>query len=207
MDNSNKDLLDASDATESDVTEEAIVGILQELFPHGDSLFLDLTLSELKGYSAKNYDYAAGGDANGNFFRVSSILGLYPGLKLSDPRVVAFVYLMKQVDNVLWSFSRGFEGKVEDIDPRLFDVGVYVKIIRILHQRLKEKENQSGEWGDPPVSGRLSCAKPNLSNVPHSEVDRPCAECIEILDADPSWSCNTCGFTMLDIREYLGDSE
>jgi len=51
---------------------------------------------------------------------------------------------MKQWDQVLWSLSRGFEGKIEGIDPRLFDIGVYVKITRILNLRM-QAEGKDGE--------------------------------------------------------------
>jgi hypothetical protein len=47
-----------------------------------------LTQRELNLYKAKNRDYTQGGSTFGNFERVSSILALYPKLKLSDPRMV-----------------------------------------------------------------------------------------------------------------------
>jgi len=91
-----------------------------------------LILEEFALYKAKNKDYTQGGDVYGNFKRVSSILSLYPKLKLSNPQVVAVVYLMKQLDATLWMLSEGYEGKVENIDTRLTDVSVYAKIIRLL---------------------------------------------------------------------------
>jgi len=91
-----------------------------------------LTQKELELYQAKNKDYTKGGDAYGNFKRVASILSLYPKLKLSDPRIVAMVYLMKQLDSALWMLSEGYEGEVENIDTRLTDVHIYAKIIRLL---------------------------------------------------------------------------
>jgi len=91
-----------------------------------------LTMAELALYSAKNKDYTNGGSPYGNFERVASILSLYPKLKLSDPRIVAMVYLMKQLDAALWMLSEGYEGEVENIDTRLTDVHVYAKIIRLL---------------------------------------------------------------------------
>ena len=92
----------------------------------------ELTLKELELYRAKNKDYTKGGSPFGNFERVSSILSLYPKLKLSNPQVVAMVYLMKQLDSVLWMLSEGYEGEVENIDTRLTDVHVYAKIARLL---------------------------------------------------------------------------
>ncbi len=105
----------------------------------GDPIFHQITKDEITLYNRKNFDYAGGGsDPNGNFNRVSAILAMYPGLSLSDPRVVAFVYMMKQVDQVLFSLSRGFEGKVEGIDARMMDVHVYAKIVRVLDAHIRE---------------------------------------------------------------------
>jgi len=92
----------------------------------------ELTQKELELYRAKNKDYTKGGSPYGNFERVASILSLYPKLKLSDPRIVGMVYLMKQLDAALWMLSEGYEGEVENIDTRLTDVHVYAKIIRLL---------------------------------------------------------------------------
>lgn len=92
----------------------------------------ELTQQELELYRAKNNDYTQGGDTFGNFKRVSSILVLYPKLKLSNPQVVGIVYLLKQLDAALWMLSEGYQGKVENIDTRLTDVGVYAKIIRLI---------------------------------------------------------------------------
>ena len=91
-----------------------------------------LTQQELDLYKAKNKDYTKGGSPFGNFERVASILSLYPKLKLSDPRIVGMVYLMKQLDAALWMLNEGYEGEVENIDTRLTDVHVYAKIIRLL---------------------------------------------------------------------------
>uniref|UniRef100_A0A6M3IF92 Uncharacterized protein n=1 Tax=viral metagenome TaxID=1070528 RepID=A0A6M3IF92_9ZZZZ len=91
-----------------------------------------LTQQELELYQAKNKDYTNGGSPYGNFERVASILSLYPKLKLSDPRIVAMVYLMKQLDSCLWMLNEGYEGEVENIDTRLTDVHVYAKIIRLM---------------------------------------------------------------------------
>jgi hypothetical protein len=94
-----------------------------------------LTQQELDLYRAKNRDYTQGGSPYGNFERVASILSLYPKLKLSDPRIVAMVYLMKQLDSCLWMLSEEYEGEVENIDTRLTDVHVYAKIIRLLGEK------------------------------------------------------------------------
>ena len=93
----------------------------------------ELTQKELALYQTKNKDYTGNkGDPFGNFKRVSSILALYPKLNLANPQVVAMVYLMKQLDSVLWMMSERYEGEVENIDTRLTDVHVYAKIARLL---------------------------------------------------------------------------
>ncbi len=94
--------------------------------------FEELTQRELGLHKAKNRDYAQGGDTYGNLQRVSSILSLYPKLNLADARVVAAVYMLKQLDAALWMLSEGYEGKVENIDARLADVHIYAKIMRLL---------------------------------------------------------------------------
>ena len=94
----------------------------------------ELTQRELELYRAKNKDYTQGGDLFGNFKRVSVIMMLYPKLKLSDPRVVAMVYLMKQLDAALWMLSEGYEGEIEGINDRLMDISVYAKILILLNE-------------------------------------------------------------------------
>lgn len=106
----------------------------------GDPVFHQITEAEIAFYDKKNYDYAGGGsDPNGNFNRVSTILALYSGLSLADPRVVALVYMMKQLDQVLFSLSRGFEGAIEGIDERMTDVHVYAKIVRVLDFHIRKE--------------------------------------------------------------------
>ena len=111
---------------------EKIVKELRKLFPHGHPRFTEMTLDELALHSDKNHDYARGGDPLGNFNRVALILAQYPGLKLSNPAVVAAVYMLKQLDACLWMLSQGFEGDVENTDTRLTDVHVYAKIMRLI---------------------------------------------------------------------------
>lgn len=102
---------------------------LREEFPHGHPAFLPITVRELELHSKKNHDYAAGGSPLGNFERVAAILGLYPNLRLSDQRVVALTYALKQLDAVLWGLSENIEHKVEGINERLQDISVYSKIV------------------------------------------------------------------------------
>lgn len=105
---------------------------MRQRYPHGHSAFLPITLKELELHSVKNHDYAKGGPALGNFDRVSAILALYPNLKLSDRRVVALVYALKQLDAVLWGLSENIEHKVEGLNARLQDISVYAKIIQCM---------------------------------------------------------------------------
>jgi hypothetical protein len=99
---------------------------------HGHPLFKEFTEQELELHSAKNRDYAQGGNPLGNFYRVSAIKSLYPGLHWDSPVGVALGYLLKQLDAAFWMLAQGYEGKVENIDTRLTDVHVYAKLARIL---------------------------------------------------------------------------
>jgi hypothetical protein len=103
------------------------------LMYHGHPKFYDLTKEEIELYSAKNKDYAQGGDPLGNFKRVSAIKSLYPNLKWDSPTGVALGYMLKQLDAAFWMLAQGYEGEVENVDTRLRDVHIYIKIARILH--------------------------------------------------------------------------
>lgn len=115
-------------------TPTDIRSLLREDFPHGHANFLPITLNELQLHSDKNHDYAAGGSALGNFERVAAILALYPGLNLSDKKVVALVYALKQLDAVLWGMAKGIKQKVEGLKERLGDISVYSKIVMCMVQ-------------------------------------------------------------------------
>jgi hypothetical protein len=107
---------------------------LRKAFPHGHPEFTKKLVQEAELHSNKNFDYASGGNPLGNFLRVSKILKLYPGLELSDPAVVAAVYMLKQLDAYFWIKSNKIETKSEGIQERLGDVSVYSKIIAIIEQ-------------------------------------------------------------------------
>lgn len=107
---------------------------LRALYPHGHPDFLPKLIAEAKLHSDKNKDYAGGGDPLGNFTRVAGICSLYPGLTLSDPTVIALVYALKQIDQILWSLARGYEGDIEGIEGRAQDVSVYFKLADLLHK-------------------------------------------------------------------------
>lgn len=122
------------------LTDAELLKQLKERFGHGDPEYMGITMDEILMYSAKNRDYAGGNDdeivdPNGNFDRVAAFFSMYPGLSLADPRVISLVYMMKQVDQVFHSLSRGYEGSVEGLDPRLADIHIYSKICRTLNRR------------------------------------------------------------------------
>ena len=112
--------------------------MIDEKYGHPD--FYVITEDELKLYSEKNKDYTLGGDPLGNFNRVSAIKKIYPGLPWESPIGVALGYMLKQLDAAFYMLSKGYEGEVENVDTRLRDVHVYVKIARVLHrQHFKKK--------------------------------------------------------------------
>lgn len=99
---------------------------------HGHPRFYELTKKMEELHSAKNKDYAQGGDALGNFKRVSTMLEAF-GIKLT-PAQIGFIYLMKQVDAAGRMLFQGYEGETETLDKRLEDMGVYPILIRILYE-------------------------------------------------------------------------
>ncbi len=109
---------------------------LRNEFPHGHKHYLPVALKQLELHSQKNWDYASGGDPLGNFDRVAAILGNYPNLKLSDRRVVALVYALKQIDAVLWGINSNITQKVEGLDSRLDDIAVYATIVQCMNSEV-----------------------------------------------------------------------
>jgi len=114
---------------------QEIINKLRELFPDGDPEFVELAIKEMDLYSRKNHDYSGNELPFGNFQRVACILSLYPGLEVSDSVVVSLIYLLKQLDAVLRLKASKTAAKVEGIDSRLADIGVYAKIARIMEAR------------------------------------------------------------------------
>jgi hypothetical protein len=101
--------------------------------PEGHPFFYKQLTEEATLHAAKNHDYTAGGYSLGNFQRVAGILARYPGLDLADPAVVALVYVLKQLDAVLWGLAHPtLVHKVEGLHPRLTDISVYAKLVRCL---------------------------------------------------------------------------
>lgn len=101
---------------------------LSERFPYGHKGFIPLLWEEAWLHDAKNHDYASGGSPLGNFERVSTILALYPNLNLNRPCVVALVYMLKQLDAILWGLNQKIEHRVEGYKSRYQDVSVYSKL-------------------------------------------------------------------------------
>jgi len=126
-------------------TIDDVVTSLKTLFPHGHDDFIPMLIDEVQTHSEKSYDYAAGGAPLGNFKRVSAIMALYPDLKLSDPRVVAFMYMVKHIDAVLWGLNTGIPKTVEGLPGRLADISVYAKLMAIL-----ERERHNSVQGTEP---------------------------------------------------------
>jgi hypothetical protein len=121
--------------------ESEFIAAMRLVFPHGHEDFLPTTLKEMELHSLKNHDYAKGGSALGNFERVSAILALYPGLNPSDKRVIALVYMLKQLDAVLWGIAKGIAHKVEGLNERLGDISIYSKIVMCMNlQDAREKD-------------------------------------------------------------------
>jgi hypothetical protein len=122
--------------------KEEMLAKLKELYPNGHERYIPILLDMMELHNIKNHDYAAGGDALGNFNRVATFLGQYPGLKLEDPFVVAITYMMKQLDAALWLKSNGHTAKVEGIGKRMDDVIVYSAIAKIIEEDKVSKKNE-----------------------------------------------------------------
>jgi len=99
---------------------------------HGHPRFYELTKEMEELHSAKNNDYARGGNPLGNFKRVSDTLKSY-GINLS-PAQVSFIYMMKQVDSAGRMLFMDYEGDTEGFEQRMFDVGVY-SLLTIINKK------------------------------------------------------------------------
>lgn len=124
--------IEALTASKAEGMTDTITDRLKKIFPHGHENFIPLSVEEMGLHSRKNYDYASGGDPLGNFIRVAKILSLYPGFPIDTPVGVLSVYVLKQLDAVLWGLAKKIKHVVEGLDQRLQDISVYSKIARIL---------------------------------------------------------------------------
>jgi hypothetical protein len=201
------------------LSENTIRDAMKELFPNGDPKFLEIMMNQIDLYNRKNKDYASAKegeefDPNGNFNRVSTIMSLYPGLSLSDPRVFALALLMKQFDQVCWSLSRGFEGEVEGLDPKLQDIVVYFVIIRCLNAHMAEQRaaleaiveemvfEESGAANDVLKPQSVPCIECGVvMTLGPKSIRRVCWECdaaeVTPLDSDRAWCQCGCGNTVV----------
>lgn len=129
----NEDWLQANMPTAHEILVGPMVEeALRVIYPNGHKQYLPVVLKQLQLHSDKSGDYAAGGHVFGNFQRVAAILSNYPNLKLSDQRVVALVYALKQIDAVLWGINSNITHKVEGLAPRLDDIAVYATIVQCM---------------------------------------------------------------------------
>lgn len=126
---------------------------LKDIFPYGHKDFIPMCLEEMELHSKKNHDYARKGNPLGNFYRVSAAL-TDMGYEIS-PEMVGMTYLMKQLDAAVQMISQVYEGKIEGVDKRLEDVGVYVKLVRILCREQKNLGIIQRMGGDDKYRERL----------------------------------------------------
>ena len=103
-----------------------------------DLKFIELSKEEIRTHELKTKDYTMNGDSLGNFKRVSQIMAMY-NLDMGTPEGVCIGYMMKQLDCVLWQLSENYEG-IEGTQDRLLDIGVYIKILRILLEERSENK-------------------------------------------------------------------
>ena len=153
------------------VDELAFVDALRAIFPHGHEDFLPTTVKELELHSVKNHDYARGGDSLGNFNRVAAILALYPGLDLSDRRVIALVYAMKQLDAVLWGLAKKIVHKVEGLNDRLQDISVYSKIVMCMNTEDARNAEIDRQFGMDLSSSATAEEGPSLYRGAHADIN------------------------------------
>lgn len=105
---------------------------LRAVHPHGHPSFISKVLKDIELHSKKNHDYAAGGSPLGNFERVAAILSRYPNFPITTSAGIAMVYMLKQLDAVLWNMCQGHKLNVEGLEERLSDITVYSVILRCM---------------------------------------------------------------------------
>lgn len=110
---------------------DSLVETLRKEFPYGHKDFIPLLLDKMRLHSEKNYGYAAGGDALGNFNREAALFALYPDIDMSRPVAIAAFNMLKQFDCLMWSLNRGHVAD-DEIERRAEDCLVYSGIITLL---------------------------------------------------------------------------
>jgi hypothetical protein len=131
---------DRFDYKQHDTELSDVEKICRARFGHGHPNYVKITLEELELHNRKNEEYASGGDALGNFKRVAVIKSLYPNFPWDKPVGVALSFALKSFDAVLWGLATKRDLAIDSYDERLADVGVYVKLMRLL---LKEESKKS----------------------------------------------------------------
>ena len=160
--------------TRAEIGHSEIFESLRKAFPHGHPRFYEITYRLMQLHNDKNYDYARGGDPLGNFNRVGEFLHHYEGLNLSDPCVVALVYMMKQVDAVFWSLSAGGQNIAEGRGSRFGDISVYATLARILDEERDNGPEYPMDGSDargpaPKLGGSQGCSCKRESPAPVEE--------------------------------------
>lgn len=110
---------------------------------YGHPRFYELTKEMNRKHSAKNKDYAKGGNPLGNFYRVSAIKQLYPGLRWDTPLGTSLGFMLKQFDAAFWMICQDMKGETEGIPERFMDVGVYSQIATVLYEEEHKKDDLS----------------------------------------------------------------
>jgi len=91
-------------------------------------------------HEMKNKDYARGGRPFGNMERIAKTLALYPGFTVDNPANVGIVFMMKQLDAVLYMRSQKYEGEVENTSTRMDDITVYAPMISTMIEEENERK-------------------------------------------------------------------
>lgn len=101
---------------------------MQIHFPHGHPKFLDLAIQEIATHSQKNYGYAHGGAALGNFNRCARFMEMYPMFPYDKPWGFAFLLALKHIDALAWGMAGGHRSGTA-MSENCTDTSVYMKII------------------------------------------------------------------------------
>jgi hypothetical protein len=120
----------------SPTTPRELLDKIRETNPWGHPKFSEIFLDHIKLHSEKNFDYARGGRPLGNFERVARILALYPEFPFNSPSGVATMFLLKQLDAVMWAMCRenatGMKENKESIKDRRKDITIYSGILECM---------------------------------------------------------------------------
>lgn len=110
------------------------ISALKQAYPHAPNRLLELLTEEAALFSAKGHDYASGGNRFGNFERVAEIMKLYPGFPVTTAQGINILWMLKQLDSLMWMMCQGIDGKVESKAMRAKDVSVYADIFQMIEE-------------------------------------------------------------------------